>query len=1115
MTLSQVFSIATRHQRSTRINSDLSADFFSGLVYHGTAQTALETLFRQYAQTGQSAYTLTGPYGSGKSTIALLLTGLLHADSVIRSAALDVINTESTELLNQSIEYRHGWLQIRSVGGVNGPVEVFWQATLNALEEHPKTKVLAAKYRDHKVLNDSQLIATWSLLFTEAKRYVDGVLILADEMGKSLEFINKNKGELHLFQDIAEIFSRIETPVIFVGLLHQSFSEYAKNRGTKLQEEWGKIQGRYNDILYNVSSDETVALIGKSIISNNVNDNFVDKNVDRLLSALNFSAERKLLLRSRLLQCVPLHPLTALLLGPISKRRFSQNERSTFSFLNSHENNSFQLFLKNTSDINARFNLVNLWNYLETNHEHTILNSPDGHAWAAAAESIRIAVQKDLPEPAINLLKTIALITLFGKPANLAASDDLLLAATDIVSKEDLANYLSQLKEKSCVIYRKHISSWVVFEGSDLDIPTIIDNKIEQLTNSEEAIDHINFSEQVIAKGHYHKTGTLRWVDKKIVAYNVDVEFNQNIGDGAFAMFILLLSDQSSIQINELSKNNKQLIVGNAKNSHEIHNLARECYAIELIKADKEIGTILQHDKVALKEYEGRRINCENALRSAIHEGFDTALWFSNGVLFKDNSLSQIASHVADRIFPQTPKIKNELVNRNKLSGTAVSALKKLLEAMLSRENEPNLGITGFPPEMSMYSSCLKSTGIHSEQAVDGCHWFRDGGVSNELNILFSDALKLVKINNGTKILLSEVIELWSKPPYGLTYGVTLIFLLAFLKSLGQDIAYYEKDLNNDYVFITAPDIDYVHKLIKSPNELAIKYITLAKDEQSWLQHLASFAATEATTRDIANNILAVATPLVTLMHNLPHWVKNAHGLVEHDTAKNKLVLSVRDLFLQANDPHSLLMKDLTNIIDPSGTLSFTKRIDVLSECFKILREKHESMLNDIKSKVKAIFPENGSELELLCNVVEKNSGDLRLKAFARELAKSDTGLSQWLESMIQIVIGRGKQNWNEGLLLTAANKISDFAQDFLSVAKSQPSGSNISSTGSKTKLVSLVLEGDDGKLQSYKKEIRGVDDQKLLSTRNAIQAQLSKLDEFEKIHVLQNILKETLEAQG
>ncbi|MCV5961569.1 hypothetical protein OFO30_39910, partial [Escherichia coli] len=78
---------------------------------------------------------------------------------------------------------------------------------------------------------------------------------------------------------------------------------------------------------------------------------------------------------------------------------------------------------------------------LETNLEHAILGSPDGHAWAAATESIRQARKKQVPEKAIEILKSIALLTLFGRPANLSATEDMLLAASDIDDKKELDEY--------------------------------------------------------------------------------------------------------------------------------------------------------------------------------------------------------------------------------------------------------------------------------------------------------------------------------------------------------------------------------------------------------------------------------------------------------------------------------------------------------------------------------------------------------------------------------------------------------------------------------------------------------------------------------------------------
>lgn len=1118
MTLNKQYSIATRQQRSTRIDSDLSPEFFQGLVYHGTAQSALETLFRQYSQTSQSAYTLTGPYGSGKSTIALLLTGLLHESAEMRKAALEVINQDSKDLLAQSIAYSKGWLQIRSVGGVNSPVNTFWDATLDALLEHSATKQLHNKYSKIEIESESHLIETWESLFTEANTLVDGVLLLADEMGKSLEFINKNRGELHLFQDLAEVLGRIDTPVIFVGLLHQAFSEYAKDRGTKLQEEWGKIQGRYNDILYNVSTDETVALIGKSITHSESIDNSDDSVVQQVLEALDKNkSDRKKQLKQRLEQCVPLHPLTALILGPISKRRFSQNERSTFSFLNSHEQNSFQMFLKENVNRDARYTLEHLWDYLEVNLEHAILGSPDGHGWAAATESIRQATKKQVPEKAIEILKSIALITLFGKPANLSATEEMLLAASNVHDQEELDEYLHSLKNASCIIYRKHLSSWVVFEGSDLDIPSLIEEKIEQQGTSNEAINHIVFSKQIIAKGYYHKVGTLRWAEQSI-SDNFDDEFAQHLiaeRKGEFANLVLLLNQTNEKKLQDVSKQYPTLILASAKSSDEITALAKELYALELIKSDKEIGATLQHDNVAQKEYNGRLINAEIALDNAINEAFSNADWYCFGQRSDTKTLSTIVSDTAEKVFNATPVIMNELVNRNKLSGTAVSALKKLLEAMLDQEGEESLGITGHPPEMSMYISCLKNTAIHTFEAENEKHWHHDANIDPKLKALFDAASDYLIENSGRNVRLSEIVTLWSKTPYGITQGVTPIFLLAFLKSLGDKVAFYEKDLGGEYAFIAEPDVDYVHKLIKSPQDLAVKFIVLDKSEQEWLQFLASFAAAE-TNRDVTNNILSVASPLVTTMHNLPNWVKNAHDF-DADYTENKKLISVRDLFLQANDPHALLIVDLPKYLDPKSELTFTQKVDLLEHHFKVLRSKHELMLKDIKQKVKTLFPESGKELKSMCQLVEQKAGDIRLKAFARELGKSEDGLLEWLESMIQIVIGRGKQSWNEGLLLTASTKISEFAQDFLSVVKSSDTAPDNQVKEIKTKLVSLVLEGNDGQLQSYKKEVRIVEQTNADKRIKHVEHTLKELemDEFERIHVLQTLLKQALEAQG
>lgn len=1114
MTLDKHYSISTRHQRSARIDSDLSCDFFPGLVYHGTAQSALETLIRQYSQSGQKAYTLTGPYGSGKSTVALLIAGLFHHDKNIRAAALNSINKDTRLLLKENINIKKGWLQIRATGGVHSPVATFWSATTNSLKEHSSTNFLYDKYINIKPKNESELITNWENLFKECEPYVDGVLLISDEMGKTLDFINKNKGDLHLFQDLAETLSRINTEVIFLGLLHQSFSEYAKERGTKLQEEWGKIQGRYADILYNVSTDETVSLIAQSIIpSSEIIDttNYVDLTLD----GINDTADYKEHLKKRLKLCAPLHPITALLLGPLSKRRFSQNERSTFGFLNSLEKNSFQLFLKNNEDITARYSLANLWDYLESNLEHAILSSPDGHAWAEASETIS---RVDVDDTSLSLLKSIALINMFGKQANIYATNKILLAITGLKNKHDLDIYLNVLLKHSAIIYRKHQSAWVIFEGSDLDILSLLNEKIEQLTANDDhnIINYLTYSQQVIAKGHYHTTGVLRWaakILKSTLSYSDIKEIKKN-RNGEFANFVLTIKELSTKDKIKITTDFPSIAIASACNSNDIIAYAKEVYALDLLISDKEIGAALQHDKIAKKEYDNRLSSALSLLNSVIDEAYANSTWTVKARKSDHIPLSVMASDLADDIFIKCPTIHNELVNKSKLSGTAVSARRKLIDAMLENEAEENLGMSGFPPEMSMYISCLKNTKLH---IYNGKKWeFSTTDVSRNLDSLFKETNSFLEQNSGELIGIPTLEDRWNSAPYGLTNGIIPIIMFAYLKSLKGKIAYYEKDLSNDFSFIAEPDSDYVHKLQRNSNSLAIKLIELAKEDTEWVKCLASYSAT-LTTQPVSINLLNVATPLVTSMYNLPNWVRNTNNLSDNKNL-NKTAIAIRDVLLQANDPHELLIKKIPNILDPNNDKTYIERINLLEECINILKTAHDKVLSVINDRVKYFFPESGETLINMCQLVESKSGDLRLKAFARELGRSQaTGsvATKWLESLISIVIGRSIQNWNEGNLLTANQKISEYAQEFLSLVKFSSQGNESKkNTSSKSKTISLLLEDDNGKIINYKKEIRHSDSSLLSKNLNIVSEHLAQLNEFERIDILQQLLKKELEGQ-
>ena len=176
------------------------------------------------------------------------------------------------------------------------------------------------------------------------------IVVIIDEMGKFLEAAALGLGDdVYFFQELAEAASRSAGRIVVVGILHQSFSQYATRLGIETRDDWSKVQGRFTDIPLVAASDEVVELIGRAIVA--------DKRPFWMLKASNAIADS---IRARrpavgadfgksLNLCWPLHPAMAALLGPISKRQFGQNERSTFGFLASVEPFGFRSYLESTS----------------------------------------------------------------------------------------------------------------------------------------------------------------------------------------------------------------------------------------------------------------------------------------------------------------------------------------------------------------------------------------------------------------------------------------------------------------------------------------------------------------------------------------------------------------------------------------------------------------------------------------------------------------------------------------------------------------------------------------------------------------------------------------------
>ncbi len=713
--LSDIVRISRHYQRSIRVDADLGRhDALAGYICHSTATSVLESMSRQVAETNQRSFTWTGPFGGGKSSLAVGLASALHPDKSY-ARARTALKIDAIPAFNQAFPARKGWLIVPVVGKRSSVV-----AELNAALRKAK-----GKGTDNRKVSSNALIN--ELVQTAEDHSQDGVLVILDEMGKFLEASALGHGDdVYFFQELAEAAARANGKLVVVGVLHQSFAQYGARLGNDTRDDWAKVQGRYVDLPFVAASDEVVELIGRAIEAN--------RSPPWMQDASNAISES---IRSRrpavggkfaeaLATCWPLHPAMAALLGPISKRQFGQNERSTFGFLASVEPHGFHSYLTATPLTSASwYRPDNYWDYLRSNLEPAILASPDGHRWSQAVEAVERTEAKTGNPFLVELIKNIAIIDLFRNGSGLAADAAVLETIFFKQPAAEIEKGLEELSRMRVALFKKHIGAWSVFEGSDFDI----DSAIAQTLAASPGVDYNHLARlmglhPVVAKRHYHETGTMRWMNlslsqlddaERLAGSYVSVQ-------GEFGLFALALPGRGVGNKEALRRARASarrypwpVLVGIPRNHARIEELSAELVALEAVKDRHE----LQGDAVARREVHARlasvRANLEEQLQAAV----TNAQWFDGGneTIEAGSRLSPIASDFADELYSSSPLVWSELVNRDNVSSNSAKARRDLLHRMLSHEASEHLGIEGFPAERGLYETLLRSTGLHRQDA--------------------------------------------------------------------------------------------------------------------------------------------------------------------------------------------------------------------------------------------------------------------------------------------------------------------------------------------------------------------------------------------------------------
>ena len=1026
--------ISRRFRKSIRIDTDLfEDDALEGFVCPQSSKVILLSMIQHVVDTGQGAFTWTGPYGCGKSSLAIAFCALIRnrvSNRRLLESIFDRTLIESARVAFPKGE--NGWSIVPVVGRKDESVRVIGEAFQN-------TGLVNRKPRGG--WNETNLIATINRIIARQKIAKDGLILFVDEMGKLLEGAAYEGNDIHIFQQLAEIASRSNGKFLIVGILHQSFAEYAQRLTHTARDEWGKVQGRFVDLPVNPIGDEQIELIAHAIknihefdaisSSSKAVAKYIRRNQDNPIEHLAQTLDR----------CLPLHPIVACLLGPISRRRFGQNQRSIFGFLNSSETHGFQEFL-NERKVEHLYSPDRLWDYLRANLEPSILASPDGHRWALASDALERCEISSKEDFQVTLLKTIAIIDLFKERSGLVANAELLQTCFPGVSSKKLEKALSELDRKSFTIYRKFSSSHTVFAGSDFNFEQAIELSLEEITEIDFGIlKSLAGLQPILAKRHYHATGAMRWFDVNLIAAkdaldSVDLYAPNNSIIGQF-LLIIPTENESEDSITDVCRlvarqsGQWDIIAGHSKRSWTLFAYARELIALDTIRNNHPE---LQGDPVARLEVSARFSELQNHVEHELNRAIDQTSWYRKNYQakkYRQTALNKLASDLADKRFNQSPILHNELLNRTKPSASAIAAQNNLLARMVLNDGEPRLGIRGFPAEGGLFASILDSTGIYISKFETG--YFKSPSIGSDpckLKSMWEEANVFLEKRKHRPVSISELIEIWRLPPFGIKDGLVPIITVAFIVSQIDKFAIYREGVFR----AKFDDVDVEH-LAKHPADFQLRWMSLNEIARQFLSEMAVIVRLLDSNNTLVDlEPIDVARGLVAIYDSLPKWTKRTMQLSSN-------AIKIRNMFKHAFDPNMFIFNDIPSILDVDNSVLNEDNIQQitsgLKEGLEELVTAYPSMLHRLRDlmltelQVPNSAPRALADLRNRATNIKQLSGNFRLEAFVGRIVEFD-GTDFSFESIASLVTNKSPRDWNDADLNQAQIETVDMAQEFL-----------------------------------------------------------------------------------
>ncbi len=1062
MSIQNKVTVNTHYTRSVNLERDVgSIDVINAYIPTSRALRTFSRISSAFHE-GQTprAWSLVGPYGSGKSSFSVFLSHLLSSDDLpTTKAAQKILKSAEPDLSKQFVKEMkgsNGYLKIlvtgapepmarRLVQGIYEAAEFYWS---NIKGRNPKIIADLASSIETDNLSASSIVKLVKELQKQlAKTGCKGIYFVIDELGKFLEFEARHYGanDIYLLQSLAEhACEGNEVNLYLFVLLHQSFEQYAKGLGESLKNEWSKVQGRFEELPFLESAEQVLRVVSsafehdltaaekEALIEN------TEKSVDVLLEQGAIPGVlSKIEAIDLFSSCYPLHPVSAVLL-PLLCQKVAQNERTLFSYLGSYEEFGLQDMLTKLEGLNETVRPHHIYDYFISNQPATMGDYLTHRRWAEVVTAIERLGDASLEE--INLLKTIGILNIIGSKGGFKASRVLLETCT--TNKATFKRLSNSLQEKSLVNYRKYNNEFRVWQGSDFDLEAAMQEESNNIGNFSLA-DELNKEadmQPIVARRYTIESGTLRYFIPTFVDAQSYETIPQQAEEARVIFYLAAGQDDEKVFRNTINKHFSPLdIIVLCLSGSQLREAVAETLSLKRTQSSRQE---LNTDPVARREFDDRLTAAEQSQSALLQNLVDTPAdseWCNNGVklpVSNKRSLQIALSKVLKSVYSKTPIIRNEMMNRNKLSSQATAARNKLLFSMLYHGKEKDLAIEKFPPEKSIYRVVLLATGIHAGELDDWEFVAPAGKKASSTNIkpVWKRIEKfLASTEKQAKSFVDLNAELQS-PPYGVKAGLLPIFYIAAYIVNQHELAIYESRSYRPY--FTKEMLD---RFVKRPDEFTVQRFRIEGVKADVFKQYGKVIQSKDGSTP---TLLELAKPLATFVAQLPEYTqKTRKGL--GDKAQ-----TVRQAFNLSRSPERLLFEQLPKALGyelntkQKNMDGFSKALkEVLSELKRAYTKLIEKQIELIANATKVDSTQSLSNIRkqiygLFAGLENYTVDTQGLRGFIMRLTKSSGTDQEWLENILMFLGHKPSMKWLDSDQAQAECRLASFSKDLLDLRK-------------------------------------------------------------------------------